>query len=71
MCGCDASDVPKLSYGLAELVRDWVINSVDAVFYWCVIQSLSGQNPGNSFRQVFGQCRPGSKCTCSGMFFVR
>ncbi len=29
------ADVPKLCNGLAELVRDWVVNSVDAVFYWC------------------------------------
>jgi hypothetical protein len=29
------ADIPKLTGGSAELIRDWIVNSIDAVFYWC------------------------------------
>lgn len=41
--GCPA-DIPKLSGGLAELVREWVTCSIDAVFYAWQLRSYTKSN---------------------------
>lgn len=36
-----STDIPKLSGGLAELVREWVSCSIDAIFYTSQLRSYT------------------------------